>query len=93
MAANTTAAPAPAPSVASDSARQLASLASAMRAPSAASRSRCSGRPLRQVELQFFMRPPAAGAPGVPMPIVKCAPPAAARAAATSDATVRTVAS
>ena len=69
MTANTTSAPAAAPSVHSESARQLASLARAMLWPRAACRSACSGWPLRHVELQFFIRPDRRdGVPGVPIP-------------------------
>jgi len=92
IAAKTTSAPAPAPSVASDSARQFASLASATGWPSADSMSLCSGRPLSQVELQFFIRPSAPAAPGVPRPTASGAP-AAARACAASPAMAATVAS
>ena len=89
--AKTTPKPAPAPSVASDSARQLASLASATGWPSKATRSCCSGRPFRQVELQFFIRPPAASAPGVPMPMLN-GPWPAPRAASASAAMACSVA-
>ena len=95
-AANTTAAPAPAPSVASDNARQLASLASLTGWPMAACMSACSGMPLRQVELQFFIRPDAACVPGVPMPTVMDAPAArlatTLRACTTSAASICSVA-
>ena len=51
MAANTTASPEAAPSVASDTARQLASLASRTGRPSARARSRSRGRPFNHTEL------------------------------------------
>ena len=93
MAANTTSAPAAAPSVASDRARQLASLARATGWPMAASMSCCSGWPFRQVELQFFIKPEAVRVPGVPMPMLMLAvgPPAACRAAATTSTSAASV--
>ena len=57
MTPNTLAQPAAAPSLASDKAKQLASLASRTARPSAASRSRPNGRPFSQVELAFLTRP------------------------------------
>ena len=72
---NTTRAPRPAPSTASDSAKQLASLASRTSRPSAASTSPCSGLPLSQVELAFFTRPVTRdSAPGMPTPTVPQSP-------------------
>jgi hypothetical protein len=54
-----------APSTASDSAKQLASLAMRISRPIARSRSCLSGRPLRHVELELRMRPVAGeSAPG-----------------------------
>lgn len=53
--------PGPAPSTASDSARQLASLARASGGPSRASRSACRAGPFRQVDLAFLIRPRASG--------------------------------
>jgi len=62
-------APAPAPSVASDSAKQFASFASRTGRSSARSRSACSGRPFSQVEFAFFTTPVAGEmTPGMPMP-------------------------
>ena len=90
MTANTTSAPAAAPSVASDNARQLASLATRTGWPSKASRSRCSGCPLSQVELAFFMTPAALRLPGVPMPMVNGV--ATALAAMTKDCSAASVA-
>ena len=95
MAAKTTGAPAPAPSVASDSARQLASFINTTRWPTALSTSACSGRPFRQVELQFFINPAAVAVPGVPMPMLSAPPTAAsdtARAVSVIAAMARTVA-
>jgi hypothetical protein len=69
--AKTTPAPAPAPSVASDNARQLASLATRTACPSNASRSRLKGRPFSEVELLFFINPCDVRLPGVPRPIVQ----------------------
>ena len=67
----TTSAPAAAPSTASESAKQFASLARRTGRPSARARSSRSGRPFSQVELQFFIRPVRGEiAPGVPMPTV-----------------------
>ena len=92
IAAKTTGAPVPAPSVASDNARQFASLAIATGCPSSASRSRCSGRPFRHCEFEFFISPPAVRVPGVPMPMDSGACPAA-RAASTSARIASRVAS
>ena len=69
MTPNTERAPAPAPSTASDRAKQLASLASRTGRPSCASRSRRNGWPLSQVELAFCTSPLAGDIePGMPMP-------------------------
>ena len=57
MTPKTTSAPAAAPSHASDSAKQFASLASRTGRPSARSRSCWSGRPISHVEFAFFTRP------------------------------------
>ena len=66
---NTTAAPAPAPSVASDSAKQFASLVIRTGRESVASRSRASGRPLSHTELAPRSRPVVRDSdPGVPTP-------------------------
>ena len=71
----TTCAPAPAPSLASDSAKQFASLASRTGRPSARSRSCCSGWPMSQVELAFLTSPVAGDtAPGIPTPTVPRSP-------------------
>src|SRR5437016_946005 len=56
MTPNTTGAPAAAPSVASDRAKQFASFITRTGRPSRPSRSRSSGRPLSQVELAFFTK-------------------------------------
>ena len=53
---NTTRAPCHAPSIASDSAKQLASFASRTSRARRVSRSCCSGLPLSQVEFAFFTR-------------------------------------
>ena len=69
MTPNTPRAPAPAPSTASDRAKQLASLASRTGRPRCASRSRWNGLPLSHVELAFCTSPLAgATEPGMPMP-------------------------
>jgi hypothetical protein len=69
MTPNTVSIAAPAPSVASDKAKQLASLASRVGRLSALSTSRCNGRPISQVELAFLMRPVAGETvPGMPIP-------------------------
>ena len=57
MTPKTVSADAPAPSVASDKAKQLASLASRVGRPSAVSMSCFSARPISQVELAFLTRP------------------------------------
>ena len=67
----TTAPSRPAPSIASESAKQLASFAMRTSRPSARERSRSSGRPLRHTVLELRSTPPAAeSAPGVPTPTV-----------------------
>ena len=70
------AAPAPAPSIASDSAKQLASFSRrTWRAEAPRARSRSSGRPLSHVEFEFLISPVAGEiAPGVPTPTVPRAP-------------------
>ena len=66
---NTVPWPAPAPSIASDKAKQLASLAKRTGRPSAASTSRPSGWPISQVELAFLTSSVAATmVPGIPIP-------------------------
>ncbi len=61
--------PAAAPSVASETMKQFASLASRTGRPRAAARSRCRGRPFSQVELAFLTRSVAGErAPGMPTP-------------------------
>ena len=89
----TTSWPAPAPSVASDSAKQLASFSRRTGLASARARSSRSGRPINQVELAFLTRPVAGEiAPGMPMPTCP-RPPAAVSATSTSCLTASTVAS
>ena len=81
MTPNTTSAPAAAPSHASDSAKQFASLASRTSRPSARSRSCCRGLPLSHVEFAFFTRPVAGEiAPGIPTPTVPGDPVSASSA-------------
>jgi hypothetical protein len=75
MTPNTTAAPAPAPSAASETAKQLASFITRTGRPRRASRSRPNAWPLIHVLLAFFTTPAAVTAPGIPTPTV--APPAA----------------
>ena len=71
MTAKTVSAPAPAPSVASESARQLASLVKAAGRPRRAVRSLSNGRPFSQVEFAFLIRPVAGEmAPGWLTPTV-----------------------
>ena len=66
MTVNTIAAPAPAPSVASERARQLASLANATGRPIRAITSSSNRRPFSQVRLAFLIRPVAGAiAPGM----------------------------
>ena len=68
---------APAPSTASDRAKQLASLATRTGRPSRCARSRSSGCPISQVLLAFFTRPVAGDSvPGMPMPTVPVRPEA-----------------
>ena len=72
---NTVAAPAAAPSVASDSVKQSASLAMRTSRPSRALRSSRRHSPLSQVELQLRMRPDTGeAAPGVPTPTLPLSP-------------------
>ena len=67
--AKTMRAPAAAPSVASETARQFASLASRTSRPMATLRSFSNARPLSQVELAFLITPVAARTlPGIPTP-------------------------
>jgi len=69
MTPNTTCAPAAAPSVASESAKQFASFMSRTGRLSRSSRSRWSGRPLSQTELAFFTSPVwGTTVPGIPTP-------------------------
>jgi hypothetical protein len=82
--ANTTAAPAPAPSVASDRARQFASLAMRTARPRAASRSACKRWPFRHTEFEFFSLPSCISVPGVPMPTLAPGVPSSDSAARTS---------
>ena len=92
----TIAAPRPAPSVASDSAKQLASLASAIVRPSRVSRSRFNGIPFRHTELDPRSRPVARESdPGVPIPTLASsgATPHSRSASATSVAMVCRMAS
>jgi hypothetical protein len=90
---NTTDAPAAAPSLASESAKQLASLARRTGRSSRASTSWCSRRPFSHVELAFFTTPVAGEiVPGMPMPTVQACP-IACSASATSAAMTCTVAS
>ena len=75
MTPNTTGAPAAAPSVASDRAKQFASLAMRTGRSKAAASSLSSGRPLRQVELALRSSPVTGdNEPGVPMPTVPVPP-------------------
>jgi len=84
----TTSASAPAPSVASDSAKQLASLASRTGRPSVASRSACSGLSFKWVVLALRIRPVAGeGDPGMPTPMLAPVTPASRSAAATRSRT------
>ena len=89
MTPNTTSAPAPAPSVASDRAKQLASLASRTGRAQRLSRSRRSGLPFSQVVLAFLIRPvPKLSLPGIAMPTLPGVP-SSASAPATSSAMAR----
>ena len=89
----TTRAPLAAPSVASESAKQLASFAQRTARPNAFARSRSKARPLSQVELAFFTRPVAGeSVPGMPTPTVPVAP-VARSSAVTSVAIACSVAS
>src|SRR5665213_775017 len=74
-----------APSRASDSAKQLASLPKRSLRPSVASRSRSKGLPIRQVEFEFLTRPVAGDrAPGMAIPTL-----AATESSASSPRTSR----
>ena len=67
--------PLPAPSVASESAKQFASFSIRTASASAAAMSAANGRPFSTVEFAFFIRPLAGDtAPGVPMPTRAVAP-------------------
>ena len=75
MTPKTLRAPAPAPSVASDRAKQSASFAIRTGRPSASARSRSRARSLSQVELALRMRPVKGDRePGVPTPILPLVP-------------------
>ncbi len=72
---NTTRQPAPAPSAASLSAKQLASFSTRTSRPSSAAMSRSSALPFSTVELAFFTSPVAGlMVPGMPMPTVQVSP-------------------
>src|SRR3989454_9044692 len=67
--------PAPAPSVASETARQLASLAQRTSRPSARPKSLSKGFPFSHVELAFFTKPVLVEiVPGMPQPTVALRP-------------------
>jgi hypothetical protein len=67
--------PAAAPSVASDRAKQLASLARRAGRPKVDSRSRCSGWPINHVVLAFFTSPVIGEiVPGIPIPTEAVSP-------------------
>ena len=86
-------APRPAPSIASDSAKQLASLVMRTSRPSSASRSALIGLPLRQTELDPRKSPVAATAnPGVPMPTLPRLPECVFASRAPAPAICRSVA-
>ncbi len=88
---NTTGAPSPPPSTASESAKQLASLAIFTGRPSAAVRSPRRSRPCSQVELPIEIRPLARSTePGTPIPTVSIRPPASASSRSVSPAMART---
>ena len=71
MIANTTLAPAPAPSTDSDTARQFASFASLTSLPSAVAMSCSKSLPVIQVEFAFFTSPVLGEiVPGIPIPTV-----------------------
>ena len=71
----TTRAPRPAPSVASESAKQFASLAKRSGRSSSCSRSLSSGWPFSQTEFEFLTRPVAGDSvPGMPTPTVPFCP-------------------
>jgi hypothetical protein len=78
---NTQVAPAAAPSLASESAKQLASLASRTGRPSICSRSSASERPFSHTEFAFVTSPVAGEiAPGLPTPTMPSAPRSASTA-------------
>jgi hypothetical protein len=89
---NDTGVPAAAPSVASDSARQFASLAMRTGRRKASARSRCSGWPFRHVEFAFLISPAWVALPGVPTPTLQPLTPRSRSARATSAATAARVA-
>ena len=75
MTPNTRRWPAPAPSAASDRAKQLASFSTRTSRPSLAPMSRSNGWPLSAMELAFFTRPVAGLiTPGMPMPTLAVTP-------------------
>ena len=89
MTPNTVCCPAPAPSDASDRAKQLASFSIRTGRPSTAARSWSRARPFRASELEFFTSPVAGlMTPGMPMPTVTG--PTAVSACATAPASART---
>lgn len=82
---NTTGAPAAAPSVASESAKQFASFAIRTGRPSTRARSRSAGWPFRHVELEFLSRPVAGEiASGCPIPTVAFFPASSSSSPITS---------
>src|SRR6266480_229696 len=73
--AKTTCLPVPAPSVASETARQLASFAHRTSRPSARLRSLSNGFPFSHVELAFFTKPVFLEiVPGIPIPTLELRP-------------------
>ena len=94
MTPNTTLWPAPAPSTASEMAKQSASLASRTGRPSADSRSRFNRSPMRQVELAFLIKSVVGDTvPGIPTPTGSCLlKPASRSRAVTRSRTAPTVA-
>src|SRR5438309_11144616 len=73
--AKTTCLPVPAPSVASETARQLASFAHRTSRPSARLRSLSNGFPFSHVELAFFTKPVFVEiVPGIPIPTLELRP-------------------
>jgi hypothetical protein len=91
MTPNTTSAPAPAPSAASETAKQLASFITRTARPSRASRSPANGFPMSATEFAFFTSPVSGTTvPGMPTPTGPCAP-AVRSTSATTPATASTV--